>query len=374
MLGRTTPQGALLTDDARHRLDAVREALDVFSAADRWLEAAERQWASLSVSLRQVDEVSGMAALDEYSEPAVVLDYVVANSWRAANDWHPEHLMETHPEAGTALRVGDGDEPVRVTISDFLHYCHAECYNDKTPLYLWDYEFGERAPTLLDGYLEPTTCFPEDLMSLMGAERPPFRWFAIGAAGSGCDVHQDPVNTCAWNVLVHGRKRWALLHPSLSAQDVGAHSLDDDKPTAAWFLQTLPAIAAKHGPSRVMVVDQPPGSLLYVPVGWWHTTWNLSTVSVAVTHNVVSWPSFATCWDRVVRVSVPQTHAECATLRAEDATNVLNGLASEYGLVDAQQAARWLMRIEQHATERGLAEPGGLITQVIAAWQRESQT
>lgn len=361
-----------MSNDVQQRLNAVREALEVVSIEAGWFEAADARWqADAASSIQQVDETLDTEDLTARSEPLLIRDFAVTQAWAAVNDWDPNFLAQHHPEHAATLRVGEPDgEPVRLSLSDMIAYCEAGAA-DRTPLYLWDYEFGERAPALLDGYSEPTTILPPpDLMSLMGVERPPFRWFAVGTVGSGCDVHQDPINTCAWNVLVHGRKRWALLHPSLSAEDVGVDALDDDAATAEWFLEVLPTLASKHGPTRVRVVDQPPGSLLYVPSGWWHATWNLSRVSIAVTHNLVGWTSFASCWARV-RSEAGREQAEDGGRTEHDAeasSHILNRLAAEYGLVDSEQAARWLEEIARYAGDKGLAPPEGA-SHILSSWR-----
>ena len=57
-------------------------------------------------------------------------------------------------------------------------------------------------------------------------------------------------------------------------------------------------------------------------------------------------------------------------LDERSASIVLDGVVAEYGLVDSEQALRWLVHIEQYAVERGLAEPNSSIARVIAVSQR----
>jgi len=354
----------------RRRLDAARRALELAVQPDcRWFELAELRWKAISSSFCRVDQIDATTEdLTIRSEPVVVLDFVRSANWPAATQWEPAFLRDHHPERQAALSVGEASgEEVLVLLSDMLAYCLDEApARDATPFYLWDPRFGERAPGLLDGYRAPSDLIPEpDLMALMGSERPPYRWLAVGATGSGCDVHQDPINTCAWNVLVHGWKRWALIHPSLSVEDVWAHDLDDDAATALWFLERLPSIAQKHG-ARVLVVDQPPGSLLYVPVGWWHATWCLSPVSVAITHNVVTWTRFSSTWEGLMRESGRGVAGLDPTGNAEvgqedvDPGDLLAKLTAAYGLVDAEQAGRWLSEISRYAADHGLEQPMGM--------------
>ena len=156
-----------------------------------------------------------------------------------------------------------------------------------------------------------------------------------------------------------------MIHPSLSVEDVGAHALDDDAATAQWFLEHLPSIAQKHG-ARVLVVDQPPGSLLYVPIGWWHATWCLSPVSVAITHNVVTWSRFASTWEGLMRESGRGVAGLDPTGNTEvgqedvDPGDLLAKLTAAYGLVDAEQAGRWLAEISRYAADHGMLQPMGM--------------
>ena len=55
--------------------------------------------------------------------------------------------------------------------------------------------------------------FAEDLMQVVGHDRPDYRWLIMGPARSGSNFHVDPNCNFAWNATVHGRKKWILYPP-----------------------------------------------------------------------------------------------------------------------------------------------------------------
>lgn len=64
---------------------------------------------------------------------------------------------------------------------------------------------------MLEEYSVPSL-FSEDLLAVLDKPvRPPFRWLVAGPARSGASWHVDPALTSAWNTLLSGRKRYAML-------------------------------------------------------------------------------------------------------------------------------------------------------------------
>jgi hypothetical protein len=292
----------------------------------------------------------------DHSTPFLIRDWATSQRWTAATDWAPCELHARHGDV--MLRCGeDGSgHDVQLRVTDMLRYCVSRRPSTSTPLYLFDHEFEQRAPALLKGYSAPPPALVDgDLMGLI-PERPPWRWFGLGTSGAGYDAQQDPPHTAAWNAGVHGTTRWALLHPHLRGQDVGEGLLSDEEPTSVWFCTVLPRIAACH-PGKVLVVDAPAGSLLYVPPKWWHATWILSPVSVAVTHNFVTWSAFYECWQHILQ-TVEERHW-------------LFALSDAFGLTGSAMAAEWLRAIAAAARAQG-RPPLPSSEEVLRAYDEET--
>ena len=87
--------------------------------------------------------------------------------------------------------------------------------------------------------------------------------FYLGAAGTGAPVH---FHTHAYNVLVHGRKRWVLLPPR--------HSLYAIEHIQHW-LESEDYKKLRAAGSTVECIQEP-GDVLYVPTSWAHGVLNLA--------------------------------------------------------------------------------------------------
>eukprot|EP00750_Incisomonas_marina_P024883 INCI5157.3.p1 GENE.INCI5157.3~~INCI5157.3.p1 ORF type:complete len:1120 (+),score=111.36 INCI5157.3:73-3360(+) len=203
---------------------------------------------------------------------------------------------------------------------------------DVNPLYIFDEDFGTRAPTLLKDFSVPQLrFFPEDLFSVLelpvgaryslseGARgkpcdtdaatpigatipacpttpevhrqqsssayhdghRPDYQWLVVGPQKSGASWHTDPLGTSAWNALLRGRKRWAMYPP---AQHPPGHDEDGPPMTSLeWYFSVYPTLPPQDRPLEFV---QEPGDVIFIPSGWWHMVLNLE-VTVSVTQNFV---------------------------------------------------------------------------------------
>ncbi|GAA5828319.1 hypothetical protein JCM3770_000471 [Rhodotorula araucariae] len=193
-------------------------------------------------------------------------------------------------------------EATLATLPAYAAY-HDACAQDESPLYLFESEFvrkteGAGGPSFGDDYEVPP-CFGEDLFSVMGDERPDYRWLIVGPTRSGSTWHVDPNHTSAWNAVATGDKAWVMFPPDVTPPGVyasadGAH-VEAPLSLAEWFLSYYPAAKAAYGARAKDPATRGKmregicraGEVLYVPSGWWHIVVNLSP-AIAVTQNYVS--------------------------------------------------------------------------------------
>ena len=316
------------------RVRAAQERIDPEAAPEAWsaLGFGERAFEPSGKACcgRNTVPAFDVARLDvdvfrrEFAGQLPVLITGLAGSWPATQRWSLEQLWRSSAPGSSRLRVGDDDQtsrPVRLAMRDYLQYLVAQ--TDDDPLYLFDEDYTAAVPAMRIDYTVPAGLFADDVLPLYAslndgssqpsepqgegegeeeeaAVRPASRkWLLIGPAGSGTDVHTDPDGTSAWNSCVHGMKRWAFIHPSVPEADVLGPSshYKQGLPAQAWFTNgTLEKLVETY-PEQVQEVLQGPGSMVYIPEGWWHVVWNLED-TVAVTHNSISRVTFEKEWHR----------------------------------------------------------------------------
>jgi hypothetical protein len=142
----------------------------------------------------------------------------------------------------------------------------AELIKDESPLYLFDSQFGEKVPTLLEEYQVPRhntrhiqhrhsqhcatnvevdhrvlaqvpEYFREDLFAAMGSTRPDYRWVIVGPPRSGSAFHQGketPHFTFRERDARAHATSHARLHALLTRRPPDASVLADPNRTAAW--------------------------------------------------------------------------------------------------------------------------------------------
>ncbi|ONK68826.1 uncharacterized protein A4U43_C05F16420 [Asparagus officinalis] len=219
-----------------------------------------------------------VSCFEEPNKP-VLLEGCV-DGWPAMKKWSKESLIRVCGDA--SFSVG----PVEMKLDRFFHY--SDLAKEERPLYLFDPKFVEKVPELGFDYEVPIY-FREDLFSVLGEERPDFRWVIIGPAGSGSSFHVDPNSTSAWNAVIKGSKKWVMFPPEVVPP--GVHPSPDGAEVACpvsimeWFMNFYGA--CKDWKRRPVECVCKAGDVVFVPNGWWHLVINLED-SIAITQNYVS--------------------------------------------------------------------------------------
>ncbi|KAL6997883.1 Arginine-specific demethylase jmj22 [Sarracenia purpurea var. burkii] len=223
-----------------------------------------------------VDEF--ILGFEEPNKP-VLLEGCMVN-WAALQKWDRDYLVEMCGDV--PFSVG----PVEMKLADYFRY--SDQAREERPLYLFDPKFAEKIERLGSDYEVPAY-FNEDLFSVLGNERPDYRWIIIGPAGSGSSFHIDPNSTSAWNAVIKGSKKWVLFPPDVVPP--GVHPSPDGAEVACpvsiieWFMNFYNA--TKKWEKKPIECVCKAGEVIFVPNGWWHLVINLED-SIAITQNFVS--------------------------------------------------------------------------------------
>ena len=86
----------------------------------------------------------------------------------------------------------------------------------------------------------------------------------LGGAHSGAPFHW---HQSAYNLLVHGRKRWFITPP--------AHAAFSMRPARHWLAEELPR--QRKANATLFTCEQHAGDVLVLPDLWGHLTYNLET-------------------------------------------------------------------------------------------------
>ena len=256
-------------EDERRCAEAVREYMT--RVEPRWLKRS-------NVERRCVDTLSREEFVEKYEKPRIpVILTGVVSKWLAATEWTRKRLLERFGEK--TFRVSAS---VDMTLREYLEIAdRSEAQHELRPLYLFDKDFCSKCPEMVAEFSVPPY-FEEDLMDVLGAERPDYKWLIIGPRLTGSSFHVDPNCNFAWNATIEGRKKWVLYPPDCPPPSSG----DDDRQLCLpqWFREHYDA--DEHVDRRLECVTEA-GECMFVPRGWWHCVLNLE-MTVAITHNVVT--------------------------------------------------------------------------------------
>jgi histone arginine demethylase JMJD6 len=209
-----------------------------------------------------IQRYHGIAQLPSLKLPCLISG--LTEHWTAHTNWHPQRLRHVpgHFDVG---------QPVLESMSTFLNKPSADRYLFDATVFDADSESSAMA----NDFQAPAIFCDDVFACLPSRYRPDYRWLLVGHAGSGSKLHIDPIYTCAWNALIHGRKTWFIAPSSTHTEHADfqtrAHELTADHAAEKWL-------------GQYYCFDQLPGEIVYIPAGWWHAVRN-STLSVAVTQN-----------------------------------------------------------------------------------------
>lgn len=238
-------------------------------------------------SIDNIDRIDGDSlSYDDFSKnygfpnkPVIIKN--IASKWKSFDLWDRDYLINNY--GNYLFKMGS----IQSSLYDFFNYISKSI--EERPAYLFDNEFGENYPNLLDYYDVPSY-FKNDYFSLLDDyiheyPRPSYRWILIGAKRSGSTFHKDPNSTSAWNACLRGRKKWIFYPPDKVPPGVfpSDDHFDVTTPTSPleWYLRFY------HPSKESIECIQYPGEIVYVPNGWWHQVINLDE-TIAVTQNFVN--------------------------------------------------------------------------------------
>ncbi|MQL96224.1 hypothetical protein Taro_028899 [Colocasia esculenta] len=227
---------------------------------------------------RGISQEEFISSFEEPNKP-VLLEGCL-EGWPAMRKWDRDSLVRMCK--GARFAVG----PVEMKLEDYFQY--SDTVSEERPLYLFDPKFAEKVPEMHLDYEVPVY-FREDLFSVLGEERPDYRWIIIGPAGSGSSFHVDPNSTSAWNAVIRGSKKWVMFPPEVVPP--GVHPSPDGAEVACpvsiieWFMNFYDE--CKKWKKRPVECVCKAGEIVFVPNGWWHLVINLED-SIAITQNYVS--------------------------------------------------------------------------------------
>ena len=122
--------------------------------------------------------------------------------------------------------------------------CYDKFYNKKTGLFKRGYE----QCIIMDGLWKPPP-IPDDLY---GATKYPsdWGWLIMSAKNTGSQIHIDPDLMGAWNLLIMGRKWWAVSPVNfpidkITCDEKCSPGFEDGSNTWPWYQHLLPQMRAR---------------------------------------------------------------------------------------------------------------------------------
>ncbi|CAD7933791.1 unnamed protein product [Amoebophrya sp. A120] len=298
-----------------------------------------------------------------YAATPCILKYMAEwENWSCKDKWKtPEEFQKHHGD--TPIHITEFFPPdsnvkpykVRIPIKDYISYAR-ETQAD-FPWYPFERDFDttvftknnhgakidqENREFLLQDFQPLPELFGiQDVFELTSRLRHEFfpyschRFVILGGKRTGANVHQDPLHTAAWNLLLAGRKRWVFFKPGTGEKEMRLQSVSSKTSTSTqadvddgarsripstnsrscssttdetescnsyqkkkpsryndsapfdWWAEAYPKIKEDKTVELYEVV-QNPGDTVYIPPDWYHAVLNLDDFTVACTSNVLT--------------------------------------------------------------------------------------
>ena len=193
------------------------------------------------------------------SEPALLIG--TTDHWQAHRRWTWDFISCLADDV-VALTNVHGEPAGEVRLTDYMRALR-DGEKPLASLYASGWRFFECHPDMLSDFSEPPEARPDILQRVPQHLFKQLVWIFIGPEGSGTSLHYDVLDTHAWLVVIHGRKRIALHPPRLLTGDYDRHRAD-----------AIAVLRERRNRGLWRYVDLDPGGLLLIPAGWWHEVAN----------------------------------------------------------------------------------------------------
>eukprot|EP00834_Sanchytrium_tribonematis_P007496 NODE_685_length_4747_cov_0.548623.p2 type:complete len:365 gc:universal NODE_685_length_4747_cov_0.548623:2759-3853(+) len=277
------------------------------------------KWSRLQYYLHNFEYLQ-LENIHRYSDLPLKHEFNYQNPSIMPLNWHkytPYELLKRFAQQQSQIGDDDDGKAVYLRFKYFMHYCATDAIYEDCPLYMFDEHFRNKSSktTKIGGDVQVEILndnsnllsddagienwgriskeydvphlFKHDFLDLV-ENRPPNKWIVVGPARSGTTMHQDPVGTAAWNMLLHGRKRWVLFPPETPKSQIEPFYVNE---AAKWFKQIYPQINHKN---KIEFI-QHAGECVYIPSKWHHVVINLD-FTIAITHNFCVFDNFDTVY------------------------------------------------------------------------------
>eukprot|EP00796_Vickermania_ingenoplastis_P008675 gene8675-6098_t len=307
-------------------------------------------------AFKPVDRRQGLtpeAFMEEYEAkriPVIMTDIV--RKWPMYKILQRDFMNLARKKEALTL-PGRANAPLRcefteMNIEDYVRYAKEQ--TDERPIYMFDAEFGSVFDTE-KLYTVPPHFAQDDLFSLLGKDRPKYRWIISGPARGGSGFHVDPNYTHAWNANLTGRKRWLFFPPSCPPPGVVPSCDMSEVATPVSLMEWVwnnyqDSVQQLRHVGYECVCE--PGDIIFVPCGWWHSVINLED-SVAVTQNYVSRTNLSDVLKflRAMKTSISGINEDLDCVSEEETNARRAGLGAQFAHVMHQKHPELMRQVEE---------------------------